>query len=97
MIEIDTVLVKVVSRCNINCRYCYVYNMGDTSWVSMPKQMSSQTMMTVAKALGELASAQRRRFAVVLHGGEPLMLGHAKLYVKRYLLIILSVFRPMGC
>ena len=45
----------------------------------MPKQMSSQTMMIVAKALGELASAQRRRFAVVLHGGEPLMLGHAKL------------------
>ena len=35
--------------------------------------------MAVAKALGELASTQRRRFAVVLHGGEPLMLGHAKL------------------
>src|SRR5262245_656756 len=53
--------------------------MGDTSWASMPKQMSPETMMAVAKALGELADAQHRRFAVVLHGGEPLMLGHAKL------------------
>jgi len=45
----------------------------------MPKQMSSDTMIVVAKALGELAYAQHRRFAVVLHGGEPLMLGHVKL------------------
>jgi uncharacterized protein len=45
----------------------------------MPKQMSSETMLAVAKALGELAHAQHRRFAVVLHGGEPLMLGHAQL------------------
>src|SRR5262249_50466093 len=79
VLEIDTVLIKAVSRCNINCQYCYVYNMGDTSWLSMPKQMSPEIIMAVAKALGELASAQRRRFAVVLHGGEPLMLGHAKL------------------
>jgi len=77
--EIDTVLLKVVSRCNINCQYCYVYNMGDTSWASMPKQMSSETMMAVVKALSDLACAQHRCFAVVLHGGEPLMLGHTKL------------------
>lgn len=79
MIEIDTVLLKVVSRCNINCQYCYVYNMGDLSWAQMPKQMSSVTMMAVANALDELAKAQSRRFAVVLHGGEPLMLGPARL------------------
>ena len=53
--------------------------MGDTSWVGMPNLMSSETMMTVAKSLSELASAQYRRFAVVLHGGEPLMLGHVRL------------------
>ena len=79
MLEIDTVLIKAVSRCNINCRYCYVYNMGDTSWAGMPKEMSSATMVAVASALGELTHIQHRRFAVVLHGGEPLMLGPAKL------------------
>jgi uncharacterized protein len=45
----------------------------------MPKQMSSETMMAVVKALNDLACAQHRRFAVVLHGGEPLMLGYTKI------------------
>jgi uncharacterized protein len=79
VVEIDTVLIKAVSRCNISCQYCYVYNMGDLSWVDLPRQMSSATMITVANALGTLAQVQHRRFAVVLHGGEPLMLGHARL------------------
>ena len=37
---IDTVLLKVASRCNLNCTYCYVYNKGDTTWQGMPAQMS---------------------------------------------------------
>jgi uncharacterized protein len=45
----------------------------------MPKLMSSDTMIAVAKALYELASGQELRFAVVLHGGEPLMLGRVGL------------------
>ena len=79
MIEIDTVLIKVASRCNINCHYCYVYSMGDTGWADMPKQVSVETVLAVARALGELSRQQRRRFAVVLHGGEPLLLGPEKL------------------
>lgn len=81
MIAIDTILLKVASRCNINCRYCYVYNMGDTRWADMPTQMSYATIGAVAQALGVLARAQQRRFAVVLHGGEPLLLGRTKLAV----------------
>ena len=53
--------------------------MGDTRWADMPKQMSVETMSTVARALDELSRQQRRRFAVVLHGGEPLLLGPEKL------------------
>ena len=79
MIEIDTVLLKVASRCNIDCRYCYVYNMGDTRWAAMPKFMSVQTISAVARALDKLSLKQGRRFAVVLHGGEPLLLGPEKL------------------
>ena len=79
MIEIDTVLIKAVSRCNINCRYCYVYNMGDTNWADMPKLMSVQTVSAVARTLDDLSREQKRRFAVVLHGGEPLLLGPEKL------------------
>lgn len=79
MIEIDTVLIKVASRCNINCSYCYVYNMGDTGWANMPNQISHDTILYVAKALSELRQIQTRPFAVVLHGGEPLLLGPKKL------------------
>jgi uncharacterized protein len=79
VIEIDTVLIKVASRCNINCTYCYVYNMGDDGWAEMPNHMSSETTQAVARALDELSQIQTRRFAVVLHGGEPLLLGPKKL------------------
>lgn len=79
MIELDTVLIKVASRCNINCSYCYVYNMGDKGWANMPSQISEETTSAVARALGELTQVQHRPFAVVLHGGEPLLLGPKKL------------------
>lgn len=79
MIEIDTVLIKVASRCNINCTYCYVYNMGDTGWADMPSHISEETILAVARALDELTRIQTRPFAVVLHGGEPLLLGPRKL------------------
>jgi len=79
VIEIDTVLIKVASRCNINCTYCYVYNMGDSGWAQMPKHISPETTQAVAKTLNELTRIQTRPFAVVLHGGEPLLLGPKKL------------------
>src|SRR6266436_8274810 len=79
VIEIDTVLVKVASRCNINCTYCYVYNMGDSGWAEMPNHISHETTLAVAKSLEELTRIQTRPFAVVLHGGEPLILGSRKL------------------
>jgi len=79
VIEIDTVLIKVASRCNINCTYCYVYNMGDSGWEKMPNHISPETTQAVAKTLNELTRIQTRPFAVVLHGGEPLLLGPKKL------------------
>ena len=73
--RIDTVLLKVASRCNLDCSYCYVYNMGDDSWRAMPKRMSLETQRHVADQLKQLLVAQSHPFAVVLHGGEPLLIG----------------------
>ena len=75
MPKIDTVLLKVASRCNIDCAYCYVYHLGDLGWSRQPKQMSRQTCAAVAEALYDLTYADGQQFAVVLHGGEPLLLG----------------------
>lgn len=78
-VQLDTLLVKVASRCNINCTYCYVYNMGDEGWKDMPKLISMETVEALAKAVGRLAEQQTKAFATVLHGGEPLMLGPKRL------------------
>lgn len=94
MVEIDTVLLKVASRCNIDCRYCYVYNMGDTGWSRAPKRMSRETCRATAEALAQLAREQDRPFAIVLHGGEPLLLGEAGL---EYMIMTLRETLPAAC
>lgn len=77
--QVDTVLLKVASRCNIDCTYCYVYNMGDEGWRGMPALMSEATVAALCQRLSELAREQSRKFAVVLHGGEPMMMGPRRL------------------
>jgi uncharacterized protein len=79
--HIDTVLLKVASRCNLDCSYCYVYHMGDESWRSQPKRLGGDTQRRIARELGLLMRAQGRPFSIVLHGGEPLLLGGDRLGV----------------
>jgi uncharacterized protein len=73
--DIDTVLLKTASRCNLNCSYCYVYNMGDDGWQSQPKRMSRAVTEAVLEQLGLLSYSQDHPLSVVMHGGEPLLLG----------------------
>ncbi|HEV7506751.1 MAG TPA: cyclophane-forming radical SAM/SPASM peptide maturase YhhB [Thermoanaerobaculia bacterium] len=94
MVEVDTVLLKVASRCNIDCRYCYVYNMGDSGWSRVPKHMSRETCRATAAALACLAREQGRPFALVLHGGEPLLLGATNL---EYVILTLREALPAEC
>jgi uncharacterized protein len=53
--------------------------MGDASWRGKPKLMSAGTQVAVATQLKRLFNSQGSPFAVVLHGGEPLMLGPQRL------------------
>jgi uncharacterized protein len=76
---VDTILLKVASRCNLDCSYCYVYHMGDDAWRGQPKLMPLATMRRLTQQLGELYDRQGQAFSVVLHGGEPLLLGLARL------------------
>lgn len=76
---VDTVLIKVASRCNLDCSYCYVYHMGDETWRTLPKRLAPAIGDAIADNLAELRAAQGRPFSVVLHGGEPLLLGAAGL------------------
>jgi uncharacterized protein len=86
VVELDTVLLKVASRCNLDCAYCYVYNMGDKGWASMPNRMSHETIKAIADSLSVLSRSQQCPFAIVLHGGEPLLLGTTDL--KQFLITL---------
>ena len=69
-------IVKVHSRCNLSCSYCYVYEMADQAWRDQPKRMSRPVAAKVADRIAEHA---RRHdlpsVEVILHGGEPLLAG----------------------
>ena len=71
--RVDTVLVKTASRCNFDCSYCYVYHGADSSWRFQPKRMGREVAAAVRARLVEQAERQEMGFAVVLHGGEPLL------------------------
>ncbi|MEU9838708.1 hypothetical protein AB0C69_05725, partial [Actinomadura sp. NPDC048032] len=36
-------ILKIHSRCNLACDYCYVYEMGDQSWRDQPRARPSCT------------------------------------------------------
>ena len=72
---IDTVLLKVASRCNLDCAYCYVYHMGDDGWRAQPARMPDAVQRAAVRRLANVYAHQGRPFSVVLHGGEPLLLG----------------------
>lgn len=74
--SIHTYILKIASRCNINCSYCYVYNKGDDGWKSQPKLMSADTIETLFVRIAEHAAEHQQKFIhLVLHGGEPFMGG----------------------
>ena len=77
---LDWVVLKVVQRCNLNCDYCYVYNRGDDSWKSRAPVVSQLVIETLADRIREhCATHDLKRFVVELHGGEPLLLGKARM------------------
>jgi len=77
--NLDTLLIKVASRCNLDCSYCYVYQGQDQNWVNQPKRISKETIDSICKSIVQVTAFQNNGFAVVLHGGEPLLLGFVKL------------------
>jgi uncharacterized protein len=75
-VPINTYLLKVASRCNLNCTYCYVYNMGDESYRSQPYRMSSETVSTLLSRVAIYCSEQGiHEITFIFHGGEPLLAG----------------------
>jgi len=71
---ISQLLVKVASRCNIDCSYCYWFR--DASVYDKPKLMSDDVLRQLLVRIEEHVAAHALPdFPIVLHGGEPLLWG----------------------
>ncbi|MEL6632137.1 MAG: radical SAM protein [Bacteroidota bacterium] len=70
----NSAVLKVASRCNLNCSYCYMYNMGDESFKLQPKLMSEGVVTAlIQKVRNHLLKYESDRFSFIFHGGEPML------------------------
>ncbi|HIF6626793.1 MULTISPECIES: cyclophane-forming radical SAM/SPASM peptide maturase XyeB [Serratia] len=70
------IILKVSERCNINCTYCYVFNLGNDLAINSKPIISHG----VIKNLREFFERACREYEIEtvqvdFHGGEPLMMG----------------------
>lgn len=75
-----TFLLKIASRCNLDCPYCYVYHLADQSWRKQPRFMEPDVVRATGVRIGEYARQNgKSSVSVVYHGGEPLLTGQSRL------------------
>jgi uncharacterized protein len=73
---IGQVILKVASRCNLNCSYCYVYNMADSSWKQRPALMSNEVFeAALERSLQQCRATGQEQLRIAFHGGEPCLIG----------------------
>lgn len=73
-------ILKIHSRCNLACDHCYVYEHADQSWRTRPTVISEEIVEQVARRFAGYAREQELdEVSVILHGGEPLLVGPARL------------------
>ena len=68
-----TAILKLTARCNLNCTYCYMFNLKDQTYRRVPAAMPVETALVT---LGRIETHMRthgtdRPFTIALHGGEP--------------------------
>ena len=69
-------VLKIHSRCNLACNYCYIYNMADQGWRSQPAVMARGVITETAARIAQAAERHcLNEVSVTLHGGEPLLVG----------------------
>ncbi|GIE87815.1 FxsB family cyclophane-forming radical SAM/SPASM peptide maturase [Actinoplanes regularis] len=88
-------ILKVHGRCDLACDHCYVYQSVDQSWRDKPRSMSSPVLRAAARRVAEHAAARGlSRVRVVLHGGEPLLVGVERM--RELLACLRSTIEPVA-
>jgi uncharacterized protein len=72
------IVLKLASRCNLNCSYCYVYNKGDTSWRERPPLMTAEVASKSVKRIRDHCEQYGlKEIRISFHGGETCLFGAA--------------------
>ncbi|MFE5853659.1 radical SAM/SPASM protein FxsB, inactivated metallohydrolase extension form [Streptomyces sp. NPDC056500] len=80
LVPFREIVLKVHSRCDLACDHCYIYEHADQSWLTRPKAISDEAISWTALRLAEhVKSHALPSVSVILHGGEPLLAGPARL------------------
>lgn len=75
-IEALQVVYKVAERCNINCTYCYYFNMGEETAFDRPSIASVDVTEALARWIAQGCEELRIPCAkIAFHGGEPTLIG----------------------
>jgi uncharacterized protein len=70
----DSMILKLASRCNLDCPYCYWFR--DETVYAAPKLLPVEVEdLCIARLEDHLAEYGLDRFSVIFHGGEPLLFG----------------------
>ncbi|MEU7769616.1 FxsB family cyclophane-forming radical SAM/SPASM peptide maturase [Nocardia sp. NPDC049190] len=73
-------VIKIHSRCNLACDYCYVYEMADQSWRQQPVRMRDDLFLETCRLIRSHAEEHALpAVSLVFHGGEPLLVGHDRM------------------
>ena len=93
-VPISQYVLKVHGRCNLACDHCYVYEHADQSWRYKPAAIGAETAVMAARRIAEHALAHElTEVSVILHGGEPLLLG--KTMMRALLDTLMSEVEPV--
>ncbi|TJZ45148.1 FxsB family radical SAM/SPASM domain protein [Streptomyces piniterrae] len=88
-------VLKIHSRCNLACTYCYLYTGPDHSWRDRPRLVPAATVRQTALRIAEHVRTHRlREIRVDLHGGEPLLTGPGPLLEQA---AAIRAALPAGC
>lgn len=73
---IDELILKVSGVCNLNCKYCYVFNQGDYSYMYEGDFITEDIARSVIEKIKQHCCVNNlKKFIIVFHGGEPLLIG----------------------
>jgi uncharacterized protein len=82
--KIEAIVLKIASRCNLNCSYCYMYNAGDLSYKNQPKFINVKMIDVLFERIkNHCVLHSLKQFSIILHGGEPLL---ADISLYKYLI-----------